>query len=114
MLEHSQPTTPRTRGTMATNTEALTLDSVLDQLDRLHQRATYGAVAKFLDRAPRNLMTGREREPRSSWIVSRETGKPTGYQEEQVHPALTENEMILQTAEELAAWMETAQSSDAR
>jgi hypothetical protein len=83
----------------------LTMDQILDALDRGHQRATYGAVAAFLGKAPRTLMQGRERDQRHSWVVSRQTGEPTGYQPEQVHPALREHEQVLDTKEDLADWL---------
>ena len=85
---------------------AHSLDSILDQLEQFRQRATYGSVAKLLNRPPRNLMTGRDRDPHSSWIVSRETGAPTGYSEDQVHPELTSRETILSTPQELENWLE--------
>ena len=86
-----------------------TLDAILDQLDVFHQRATYGAVAALVDSSPRSLMTGREREPKSSWIVSRQTKQPTGYAPEQIHPALAERESILATPESLRVWLERPQ-----
>ncbi|MDQ3081325.1 MAG: hypothetical protein M3R07_03830 [Gemmatimonadota bacterium] len=82
------------------------LDSIIEQLDRFHQRATYGAVAAIVDKSPRSLMSGRERNPRSSWIVSRESGAPSGYSEEQLHPALEERENILSTPGALRGWLE--------
>lgn len=83
-----------------------TLDSILEQLDAFHQRATYGAVAAVVDTSPRSLMSGRGREPRSSWVVSRQTGQPTGYAEEQIHPSLEERRMVLATPEALRQWLE--------
>ena len=83
-----------------------TLDSILDQLDLHHQRATYGAVAALVDTSPRSLMAGRDREPRSSWIVSRQSGMPTGYAEEQMHEELASRENILSTPESLRVWLE--------
>jgi hypothetical protein len=90
----------------ATATQAgHTLDSILDQLDQFHQRATYGAVAGIVDSSPRSLMSGREREPHSSWIVRHETGQPTGYSDEQKHPSLTERERIISMPDELRQWL---------
>ena len=37
----------------------MTLDQIIDALDRSHQRATYGAVGSLLGQAPRTLMKGR-------------------------------------------------------
>lgn len=82
------------------------LDSILDMLDQFHQRATYGAVAAMVDTSPRSLMTGRDRNPRSSWVVSRQSGQPTGYTEEQIHGDLTERATVLSTPEALRAWLE--------
>jgi hypothetical protein len=67
-----------------------TLDEVLAHLDRHHQRATYGAVGRIVDRPPTFLMGGRPRDRLHSWVVNQETHLPTGYTQEQVHPALTE------------------------
>jgi len=60
----------------------VTLDQILDALSRGRQRATYGAVAALLDRAPRTLMKGRERDRRHSWVVNSGNGQPTGYSPE--------------------------------
>lgn len=86
----------------------VTLDHVLDALDRGHQRATYGAVGAFLGEAPRTLMKGRTRDPRHSWVVSSQNNEPTGYTPDQTHPALREHEQVLKTKEELERWLEPA------
>lgn len=82
-----------------------TLDSIIEQLDQFHQRATYGAVAALVNRSPRNLMGGRERAPQDSWIVGHSTGMPTGYEPEQLHPELKSRETILSTREALESWL---------
>ncbi len=82
------------------------LDAIIDQLDKFHQRATYGAVAAIVNKAPRSLMSGRERNSHSSWIVSRESGAPSGYSVEQLHPALEERKNILSTPEALRGWLD--------
>jgi hypothetical protein len=82
------------------------VDSILEQLDQFHQRATYGAVAAIVNSSPRSLMTGRDRNPRSSWIVNRGTGEPTGYSTDQTHPSLKERDAILDKPEMLRAWLE--------
>jgi hypothetical protein len=81
------------------------IDSIAEQLDRFRQRATYGAVAAVLNRSPRNLMSGRSRRPRDSWIVSNKDGLPTGYEPEQMHPELKSREPILRSGEELGTWL---------
>jgi hypothetical protein len=83
------------------------IDSIVDQLDRFRQRATYGAVAGVLKLSPRNLMSGRSRNQRDSWIVSRNDGMPTGYEPEQVHPEIKSREQILMSAEDLGSWLES-------
>ena len=86
--------------------ENLTLDSIVEQLDTFHQRATYGAVAALLNKSPRTLMSGRDRDPRASWVVRHGTGIPTGYAPEQMHEALTERANILSTPEALRRWLD--------
>ena len=83
----------------------LTMDTILDALDRGHQRATYGAVAALLGKSPRTLMTGRDRDQRHSWVVSRKSGEPTGYAPDQVHPDLRERPEVFETKEELGRWL---------
>jgi hypothetical protein len=83
------------------------IDSIVEQLDRFRQRATYGGVAGLLKRAPRNLMTGRSRNRRDSWIVSQKDGMPTGYEPDQVHPDIKSREQILRSAEDLGTWLES-------
>jgi hypothetical protein len=84
---------------------AYNLDGIITTLDRHQQRATYSAVAALLDQSPRLLMHKQPRGQRNSWIVSKGTGRPTGYAEADVHPNLTANERVLLTGEELAEWL---------
>lgn len=86
----------------------LTMDLILDALDRRHQRATYGAVAALLGKAPRTLMRGRERDQRHSWIVNRQNGEPTGYEPSQLHPALRERPEVIDNKEDLARWLRSS------
>jgi hypothetical protein len=81
------------------------MDQILDALDRARQRATYGAVAAAIGAAPRTLMSGRERDQRHSWVVSRKNGQPTGYEAEQLHPDLMRSERVIETREELEKWL---------
>ena len=85
----------------------LTLDQILDALDRGRQRATYGAVAAVLGHTPRTLMIGRERDQRHSWIVSARSGQPTGYRPDQIHPDLSAHADVLNTKEGLSQWLES-------
>jgi hypothetical protein len=83
-----------------------TLEAVLDQLDRWHQRATYGAVAGVTGGSAQSLMRGRVHGPRDSWVVSARTKRPTGYTDAETHPALLERPHVISTGAELGAWME--------
>ena len=83
----------------------MTLDQILDTLGQARQRATYGAVASVLGKTPRTLMRGRERDRRHSWVVSRTNGKPTGYDETLLHPEHAHNEHLIDSREELEAWL---------
>lgn len=86
-----------------------TFDSVLDALAGQQQRATYGAVAGVLNSAPRTLMSGRPRDPRHSWIVSRRTGEPTGYGPDQLDPALTTRAEVIRTRDALLSWLQAGE-----
>jgi hypothetical protein len=81
------------------------LDSVLAALHHHQQRATYSAVAALVGQTPRLLMHKRPRAPENSWIVSKTTGRPTGYTDSDVHIKLSANETVLTTREELASWL---------
>lgn len=83
----------------------VSLDEVLDALDRFHQRATYGAVAGVIGRPPVSVLKDRPRNQRHSWVVNQETGMPTGYLPEELHPALTSQVRVMRTAPELRTWL---------
>ncbi len=84
---------------------AMTLDHILATLEQGRQRATYGAVASLLGKTPRTLMRGRERGPRHSWVVNRNNGLPTGYEEPLQHPELAQNAHVIDSREELETWL---------
>ena len=82
------------------------LESILELLQRHHQRATYGAVAALVGRTPQNVMQGCPRNRLHSWVVNKETGIPTKYPAEMIHPALKERDEILSSDQGLAAWLQ--------
>jgi hypothetical protein len=84
----------------------MSLDEIVEVLDRHGRRATYGAVAALLGHSPRSLLRGRERGRRFSWIVNRETGLPTGYAEEQIDPRLKDSGPVIVSDGELRTWLE--------
>ena len=89
----------------------MSLDEIVDLLDRHGKRATYGAVARLLGHSPRSLLRGRERGRRFSWIVNRETGLPTGYPEDQLDPRLKESGSVISNDGELRSWLENPVTS---
>lgn len=78
---------------------------MLGLLHEHHQRATYGAVAGLLGKVPRSLMHGLPRDWRHSWVVNSESGLPTEYPIGKIHPAIQERSQILDSREELEAWL---------
>ena len=84
----------------------MSLDEIVDLLDRHGQRATYGAVAAVLGHSPRSLLKGRDRGRKFSWIVNRVTGLPTGYQDEQIDPRLKDSGPVISTDGDLRKWLE--------
>jgi hypothetical protein len=84
------------------------LDQILDALNANRQRATYGAVAAVISAAPRTLMSGRDRDHRHSWVVSRKTGQPTGYEGDQIHPDILAVPHVIESRDELERWLATA------
>lgn len=84
------------------------LDSIVAALAAHRQRATYAAVAGVVNRPPRMLMAGRPRDAQHSWIVSKRTGRPTGYADDQVAPDLAEKPDVLKSREALLAWLNVA------
>ena len=81
------------------------LDVVLDALERHRQRATYGAVGAVVDRPASFLMGGRPRVFRHSWVVNKETQRPTGYEPHECHPALFAHERVIASGAELESWL---------
>jgi len=83
------------------------LDSILARLERYRQRVTFGAVAGLLGREPLTLFDGYPRTPRTSWVVSKSTGKPTGQDGTALHPDLFKNPHVITNSGELKSWLAT-------
>jgi hypothetical protein len=81
------------------------LDDILDALDRHRQRATYGAVAKLVDRPPFFLMAGRPRDFRHAWVVNAATGVPTNYGPDDMPADLRRRREILSSSRALEEWL---------
>lgn len=80
-------------------------DHLLDTLQQHRQRATEGAVAEFVGRAAHELLIGRPRDARHSFIVNRVTFLPSGFRREEWHPELRAKPIVLQTLEQLDDWL---------
>ena len=84
----------------------MTLESIVDLLQRKNIRATYGAVAGVLGGIALGVMAGRENSHRNSWIVSEATGHPTGYRPDQMHPNLLRLPIVLKTGPKLQRFLD--------
>lgn len=82
---------------------ALAVLRVLHVLNAKKQRATYGAVAGLIG-VP-TLHVHRylgKRHPEVSWVVNGQSGKPSGYAEDQMHEDLFSDTTILRSRDDLA------------
>jgi hypothetical protein len=62
------------------------VEFIAGKLNQHRQRATYGAVADIVGGSSRGLMAGKVRSQLFSWIVSKDSGRPTGYAPAEIHP----------------------------
>ncbi|MEO0741312.1 MAG: hypothetical protein AAF089_06935 [Bacteroidota bacterium] len=82
------------------------LTRILIALEDGRTRATYGAVAGVINATARFLMNGRPRDPLHSWVVSKETGRPTRYTEDEQHAELFVHDRVIDTPEALRAYLD--------
>ncbi len=84
------------------------IQTILDCLNSVAVRATYGAVGEVLGVRPQVLprLLG-ARRPEASWVVNGTTGEPTGYAPEEVDPRLPGTHVI-RTGAELRACLDGA------
>ena len=86
------------------------LDDILDYLNKARVRCTYGAIGEVLDRPARSVdrrFLGRPR-PRTSWVVRKRDGEPTGHKPQEKHRELYRINYIIQNGSELLECMRTA------
>jgi hypothetical protein len=78
------------------------LNLYVDFLARNKTRATYAAVAGAIGVPPQSLggLLG-DKTHRASWVVSAQTGEPTGYAEHEKDPQLREKAEVIKTSDEL-------------
>ena len=85
------------------NVDTFTIDQVLDALNRHKIRATYSAVAPLLRTRAMSLagqFLGRRR-PHASWVVSKQSGMPSGYSQKDCHPDLLSKTHVIEDPAEL-------------
>jgi hypothetical protein len=78
-----------------------TLDGILDVLNKVQLRATYGAVAGVIGGIAQGVMRNRPANPRHSWVVAKRNGLPTNYSDNQMHRSLLRSRTVLSTREQL-------------
>jgi hypothetical protein len=98
-------TPPPARPVAKEEPQKLTLDEILEVLERHRQRATFGAVAGVLGRDPRSLFSGYARTPRTAWVVNKSSGLPTGTKPEDYPPGLLQSERIIDMSDDLNLWL---------
>jgi hypothetical protein len=97
------------------STSTVELQDIVRFLNEEQVRATYGAVAELVGGIARGigarLTQLYSRSPEASWVVSAESGLPTGYERNQRHPALLSKTEIISNGRELeqrlARWKRT-------
>ena len=80
----------------------LSLERALNFLNESKIRATYEAIGQYMNIPTQSVggELGRKR-PFASWVVSKATGKPTGYSSRECDLDLEVNDKIIENGEEL-------------
>jgi hypothetical protein len=81
------------------------IEDLAARLSKHQQRATYAAVGGVVGRPARSAMHGLAKTPQNSWVVAKETGKPSGYSADQMDPRLPGNGRPISSSEGLANWL---------
>jgi hypothetical protein len=102
----SRPTRRQTNAKVNTSTTGTyELRDIVRYLNEAQVRATYGAVAELVGGIARGigarLTALYSRSPEASWVVSAESGLPTGYAASERHPALLKDRHIIKDGDEL-------------
>ena len=89
----------------------MTIETIVEYLNAVPIRATYGAVGDVLGVRPQVVprLLGRRR-PETSWIVNASTGEPTDHTREQIDPRLARTP-IIRSGDELRRDLETANTA---
>ena len=85
----------------------MTIETILEYLNAVPVRATYGAVGEVLGVRPQVVprLLG-ARRPAASWVVNGTTGEPTGYAPEEVDPRLP-GTRVIRSGDELRRGLES-------
>lgn len=85
----------------------MTIETILEYLNAVPVRATYGAVGEVLGVRPQVVprLLG-ARRPEASWVVNGTTGEPTGYAPEEVDPRLP-GTRVIRSGDELRRGLES-------
>jgi len=85
----------------------MTIETILEYLNAVPVRATYGAVGEVLGVRPQVVprLLG-ARRPEASWVVNGTTGEPTGYAPEEVDPRLP-GTRVIRSGDELQRGLES-------
>lgn len=102
----SRPMRRQTNAEAGTSRAATSeLREIVRFLNEVQVRATYGAVAELVGGIARGIGARRtalySRSPEASWIVSAESGMPTGYAASERHPALLNKAEVITSGHEL-------------
>ena len=88
---------------------------IMCELSKRKMRATYGAVACILEVLPFRVGTYLgERCHKASWVVSKRTGRPTGYKKHEIDPDLCCNPRVIESCCELRQWLGLPPASEHR
>jgi hypothetical protein len=99
---NKKSTADRPRGAIG----SVDLPEILRFLNEEQVRVTYGAVGEVLGVIPRAMGTRLGPHTRErSWIVSADTGLPTGYSQDDMHPSLFRANEIISSGTELVMRM---------
>jgi hypothetical protein len=78
------------------------VNKILDYLNQVKTRCTYGAVADVLGINSQSVgQKLGERRPEASWVVNSQTGDPTDYTDDEKHPELYRTDRVIRSAEVL-------------
>lgn len=86
----------------------LELDDIIQKLEENEQPATYGAVGGVVGVHYKVVMSGRPRDRRNSWVISKSTRVPINYEEHEIDPALpraVREKRVIETPEDLDSWL---------